>query len=107
MEGPETWENPTQLFIYNIIQAHTAFGRDIIYYIIDVCILYYLDIGLQVSGRSSRSVLKYLIEHGQKLCVPPDGIMNKRLLPWYYIIKSNRSANSHRCTLYIVSNLHL
>ena len=53
--------------------------------------LTYLDIELQVSHRSSRSVLEYFIEHGQKLgvlCVPPEGIMNKRLRLWYKIIAS-------------------
>ena len=34
-----TSENPTQSLIHNIIQAHTDFGRDIIYYIRDVYIL--------------------------------------------------------------------
>ena len=52
-----------------------------IYYII------YLDLELQVSRRSSRSVLEYRIEHGQKLCAPYD-IINKRLRLWYYIIAS-------------------
>ena len=51
-------------------------------------ILYHLDIKLQVSRRNSRSVLEYLKEHGQKLCTPPDGIMNKQLRLWYYVIAS-------------------
>ena len=34
--------------------------------------LFYLDMELQDTHRSSRSVLEYLLEHGQKLCAPLD-----------------------------------
>ena len=42
VEGPEMSENQTQSYMHIIIQAHTAFGHDILDYIIDVYILYYM-----------------------------------------------------------------
>ena len=54
----------SRLFI--ISSRRTALA--VILYIIDVYILYYLEIELQVSRQSPQSVLEYLIEHGLKLC---------------------------------------
>ena len=68
----------SRIFIISSRGAHSFWPWYYILYYRGLYILYHLDIELQVSRRSSRSVLEYLIEHGQKLCAQ-DYIMNERL----------------------------
>ena len=85
VEGPETAES----FIHNIIRRHTQLLAVILYSrYLSIILFRYIE--LQVYRWSSWSVLEYFIEHGQKLCVPLDDIMNNICLLLRYCFFSAR-----------------